>query len=174
MRDQKSSIYLESFKKCETFVEECHWHQLNILKPGNQNWKGQCHKIFCIRVFSWIIFPQAPENNTRVISIFRKFAKIFASQGAPQISMTMAAKLPLVSMTPPENFLLVSTTNFATTFHRYCWYQRQTFLFTDFFICHGVNDTGGAPWAANILTNFRKNLKWRKWYNEGFGENWFM
>ncbi len=75
MRDQKSSIYLESFKKCETFVEECHWHQLNILKPGNQNWKGQCHKIFCIRVFSWIIFPQAPENNTRVISIFSKICE---------------------------------------------------------------------------------------------------
>ncbi len=30
--------------------------------------KGQCHKISCFRFFSWIIFPQAPENSTSVIS----------------------------------------------------------------------------------------------------------
>jgi hypothetical protein len=27
---------------------------------------GLCHKIFCFRFFSCIIFPQAPENNIRV------------------------------------------------------------------------------------------------------------
>ncbi len=32
--------------------------------------KGQCHKIFCFRFFSWITFPQAPENDIRVISNF--------------------------------------------------------------------------------------------------------
>ncbi len=32
--------------------------------------KGQCHKIFCFRFFSWITFPQAPGNNFRVISNF--------------------------------------------------------------------------------------------------------
>ncbi len=32
--------------------------------------KGQCHEIFCFRFFSWIIFPQVPEKNIRVISIF--------------------------------------------------------------------------------------------------------
>ncbi len=36
------------------------------------NLKGQCHEIFCFRFFSWITFPQAPENNTRVISNFFK------------------------------------------------------------------------------------------------------
>ncbi len=30
--------------------------------------KGQCHEIFCFRFFSWITFPQAPENNIRVNS----------------------------------------------------------------------------------------------------------
>ncbi len=30
--------------------------------------KGQCHEIFCFRFFSWITFPQAPENDIRVIS----------------------------------------------------------------------------------------------------------
>ncbi len=32
--------------------------------------KGQCHEIFCVRFFSWITFPHAPENNFRFISIF--------------------------------------------------------------------------------------------------------
>ncbi len=35
-----------------------------------RNLKGQCHEIFCFRFFSWITFPQAPENNIRVISNF--------------------------------------------------------------------------------------------------------
>ncbi len=29
--------------------------------------KGQCHEIFCFWFFSWITFPQAPDNNTRII-----------------------------------------------------------------------------------------------------------
>ncbi len=33
----------------------------------------------------------------------------------------------------------------------------------------GVNDTGGAPWAANISK--KKNLKR---YTQGVGGNWFM
>ncbi len=51
------------------------------------------------------------------------------------------------------------------------------FLFEDFFpfaIGVTVNDTGGAPWAANISANFRKNLKRPWWYTQGLGENWFM
>jgi hypothetical protein len=32
--------------------------------------KVQCHKIFCFRFFSCIIFPQAPENNIGIISNF--------------------------------------------------------------------------------------------------------
>jgi hypothetical protein len=48
--------------------------------------KGQCHVIFCFRFFARIIFPQAPENNTRVIfDFFPKFAEIFTSQGAPPV-----------------------------------------------------------------------------------------
>jgi hypothetical protein len=38
----------------------------------NQVLKGQCHEIFCFRFFSYIIFLQAPENDTRVISNFSK------------------------------------------------------------------------------------------------------
>ncbi len=38
-----------------------------------------------------------------------------------------------------------------------------------FSIAPSLNDTGGAPWAANISANFRKNLKR---YNEDEDESW--
>jgi hypothetical protein len=42
--------------------------------------------------FFHVTFPQAPENNIRVISnFFRKFGEIFASQGAPPVSTTAVA-----------------------------------------------------------------------------------
>jgi hypothetical protein len=54
--------------------------------------KGTVSRDFCCSFFSWIIFPQAHENNTRVISIFsQKFAEIFTGQGAPPVSTTPAA-----------------------------------------------------------------------------------
>ncbi len=38
--------------------------------------KGQCHKIFCFRFFSWIIFPQAFEIIIRIISnVFKNFRR---------------------------------------------------------------------------------------------------
>jgi hypothetical protein len=58
-----------------------------VVQPdGAQYLKGQCHEIFCFRFFSRIIFPQARENNVRVIlNFFRKFAEIFGYQVAPQV-----------------------------------------------------------------------------------------
>jgi hypothetical protein len=49
-----------------------------------------------------IIFPQAPENNIRVISIFFKFAEIFASQGAPPVSTTQVENLVALSLSSPN------------------------------------------------------------------------
>ncbi len=40
--------------------------------------KGQCHEIFCFRFFSWITFPQAPENNFRIISNFFKNSRRYS------------------------------------------------------------------------------------------------
>jgi len=41
--------------------------------------KGQCHKKFCFRFFSWNIFPQAPDNLLeRSFEFSRKFAKFAA------------------------------------------------------------------------------------------------
>jgi hypothetical protein len=38
--------------------------------------KGQCHKIFCFRFFSWIIFPQAFEIIIRIISnVYKNFRR---------------------------------------------------------------------------------------------------
>ncbi len=71
--------------------------------------EGKCHEIFCIR-FSWIIFPQAPENKIKVIPIFfEKIAEIFASQKASPISMS--PNLPPVSTIP------VASVNY--TLHNY-------------------------------------------------------
>jgi hypothetical protein len=53
--------------------------------------KGQCHETFCFKCF-------------------RKFAEIFASQGAPPVSTTEVANLPPVSTTPAANF----STSFAS------------------------------------------------------------
>ncbi len=44
-------------------------HNLLHISSNSRNpLKGQCHEIFCFRFFSWIAFPQAPDNNIRIIS----------------------------------------------------------------------------------------------------------
>ncbi len=63
---------------------------------------------------------------------FRKFAEIFASQGAPPVSMTPVANLPPVSMTPAAKF----ATSFASvvdTVGKFSTGVNDT----------GVNDAGG-------------------------------
>ncbi len=67
--------------------------------------KGTVSQDFLHQVFSLIIFPQANENNIRVIlNFFEKFGEIFASQGAPLVSTTLVANLPRVSTTPAADF----------------------------------------------------------------------
>ncbi len=45
--------------------------------------KRQCHEIFCFWFFSWIIFPQAPENNTGSFRFFfensRRYSQVIAT-----------------------------------------------------------------------------------------------
>ncbi len=50
----------------------------------------------------------------------------------------------------------------------------KTFRIEDFFHLPYVNDTGGAPWAANTSANFRKKSKRPYWYTQGLGGNWFL
>ncbi len=79
-------------------------------------------------VFFMNQFPPSP----RVLHLdrfkfFRKFAEIFASQGAPPVSTTLVANLPPVSATPVANF----STIFASV------------VDTGGKFVTGVNNTGG-------------------------------
>ena len=66
--------------------------------------KGTVSRDFLLLVFLMNQFPPSP----RVLhwdrfEFFRKFAEIFAIQGAPPVSTTPVANLPPVSMTPVAN-----------------------------------------------------------------------
>jgi hypothetical protein len=83
---------------------------------------------FLLLVFFANQFPPSPRVfHLDRFEFFRKFAEIFASQGAPPVSTTPVANLPPVSATPVANFSTIFTSvvdtggKFAT----------------------GVNDTGG-------------------------------
>ncbi len=106
------------------------------------NIKGQCHEIL---VFFMNQFPPSHRvSHLDCFEFFRKFAEIFASQGAPPVSTTPAAKLPPVSRTPAANLLPVSTTlaaNFATSF--------ASVVDTGGKFATSVNETGG-KFAAGV------------------------
>ncbi len=97
---------------------------------------GQCHEIFCFRFFSWIILTHWKECNSH-FEFFRKFTKIFASQGARPVSTTTVTNLPPVSTRPVE------------TCHRYQWHRLQilppVLLGRKYRreICPGVNNISG-------------------------------
>ncbi len=63
--------------------QETRKHESNILK-------GQCHKIFCFRLFHESSSPKPLKIILRSFQIFSKFAVVFASQGAPPVSTTKA------------------------------------------------------------------------------------
>ncbi len=128
--------------------------------------KGTMSRDFLLLFFFMNQFPPSPKvSHEDRFDFFRKFSEIFASQGAPPVSTTPVANLPPMSTTPTAklspvsttlaaNLPLVSTTpaaNFATSFA-------------------SVVDTGGAPSAANISGNFRKNSKRPFSYTQGPGE----
>jgi hypothetical protein len=103
--------------------------------------KGQCHEIFASGFFHESASPSPP--HPRVFHLdrfkfFRKFAEIFASQGAPPVSTTPAAKLPQVSTTSVANLPQVSATpaaNYYTIF--------TGVVDTGGKFATSVNDTGG-------------------------------
>jgi hypothetical protein len=69
---------------------------------------------------------------------FRKFEEIFASQGAPRVSMTPVAKLPPVSTTPAANF----ATSFACVVDTGGKFAKSVNN-TGSKDATGINDTGG-------------------------------
>ncbi len=73
--------------------------------------KGQCHEIFCFWFFHESVSPPSPRvSHQDRFEFFRKFAEIFASDGAPPVWTTPVANLPPVSTTPAANF----ATSFAS------------------------------------------------------------
>ncbi len=98
--------------------------------------KGQCHQIFCFRFCSWIIFPQAPENNIRVLSIFfensRRYSQVKVHHRYQRhrwhIMGTIAGCLHLKMNLNKNIYLYV---NSAT--HRCPNKTIKTFLIGDFF-----------------------------------------
>ncbi len=91
------------------------------------NLKGQCHEIFCFRFFSWITFPQAPDNNIRFISIFfdnsRRYSQVKVHHRCQRHRWQIC--------------------------HRRCQLHRWQ-------IAAGINDTGGkfAPVSKTPAANF--------------------
>ncbi len=113
---------------------------IDILASGNsvQNWtiKGTVSRDFLLLVFFINQFTPHPRVfHLDRFEIFRKFAEIFASQGAPPVSTTPVANLPPVSATLAANFYTI----FASVFD------------TGGKFATGVNDTGGkfAPGVNN-------------------------
>ncbi len=106
--------------------------------------KGTVSRDFLLLVFFISVSLQPQSILLGQLRFFSKFAEIFASQGAPPVSMTPVAKLPLVSTTLAANLPLVSTTtaaNFATSFSHV--------VDTSGKFATGVNDTSG-KFATNV------------------------
>jgi len=59
----------------------------------NCNWyfiKGQCHEIFNIRFFSWIVFPTAPDIQFAPFQKYSKLVKILKTQGLWLVLLILA------------------------------------------------------------------------------------
>jgi hypothetical protein len=89
--------------------------------------------------------------------------------------------LPPVSTTPAANWQQVSVTPVANNGNSIrlltqSELEDKMYLYVDsttpkIILCHRcVDNTSGAPKAANIAVNFQKNLKWSKWDPLGLGE----
>ncbi len=113
----------------------CCWHRWQIKKIFNQkNLNNFVGTPLDSRVNIYIKFCLQVH--------FKVSAAWYCSHCLPLVSLTPVAMLP-VSLTTVANLPLVSTTLVK--------------LVAKFAV--GVVDTGGAPWLANISTNFQKDLK---------------
>ncbi len=105
--------------------------------------KGQCHEIFASGFFMNQFSPRPRVSHKDCFKFFRKFAEIFASQGAPPVSTTSVANLPLVSTTQAANFAtsfasFVTGGKFATSVNNTSFKLGHRQQFTA-----GINDFGG-------------------------------
>ncbi len=75
----------------------------NIQKRKWMNLKGQCHEIFCFMFFSWITFPQAPDNHIRIISNLFENSRRYSQVKLQHLCQRHRWQMPPVSMTPVAN-----------------------------------------------------------------------
>jgi hypothetical protein len=101
------------------------WYQAAVLLMPPYL-KGTVSWDFLLLVFFMNQFPPSPRVfHLDRFEFFRKFAEIFASQGAPPVSTTPVANLPPVSATPVANFSTIFVVDTGGKF------------------ATGVNDAGG-------------------------------
>ncbi len=116
--------------------------------------KGQCHEIFCFRFLSWITFPQAPDNNFKIISNFFENSRRYSQVNVHHRVYDIGGKLLPVSTTSAANLPPVSTTlaaNFATS--------SPCVVDTGGKFATGVNDTGG-KFATGVICHL---CHWHRW-----------
>ncbi len=108
--------------------------------------KGTVLRDFLLLVFFMNQFPPSPRVfHLDRFKFFRKFAEIFASQGAPPVSTTTVANLPPVSATPVANFSIIFASDVDTSGK----------------FSTGVNDAGGKlpPVSTTSVANNGNNIR---------------
>ena len=113
--------------------------------------KGTVSRDFLLLVFFMNQFtPSSRVFHLDRFEFFRKFAEIFASQGAPPVSTTPVENLPPVSTTPAAKLPPVSTTPVANFFPIFACVVDTGGKFAT-----GVNDTSGKlpPVSATPAAN---------------------
>jgi hypothetical protein len=157
--------------------------------------KGTVSQDFLIQLFSWIIFSNHLKITLGPFHFFQKFAEMFASEGAPPVSthrwklchwyqhhqrkilppVLLVLLIPVANngnnirlMTPSSEFEGKNLfTYMLTLLPKSVQKNNWNFSHWKYFpFATGVNNTGGAPWAANISCEFFKNFKHPKWHGQ--------
>jgi hypothetical protein len=120
------------------------------------SFKGTVSQDFLLLVFFMNQFPPSPRVfHLYRFEFFRKFAEIFASQGAPPVSTTPVANLPPVSVTPVANIstIFASVVDTDGKFAAGVNYSSGKFA-------TGVNDAGGKlPPVSTMSREFSKKFE---------------
>ncbi len=149
--------------------------------------KGQYHEIFCFRFFSGIIFPQTPENNTRVSLNFfknsRRYSQVkvhhgindkggkFATGGVNTSSTSANCTVPAANLPPVLRYQWQTKGTISDSWQIKVNLKEKIIYLLNL-LPKGVQKkywklfwwkifsfATGAPCAANISANFRKITK---------------
>ncbi len=144
--------------------QNCHWyqrHQQQILPPGSL--------VLLIPVANLPPVSTTPAANLLLVSMTPVAICHWYQRHWWQIMGKISGCWDLKVNLKAKMYLYINSTS------QWCpnWITK-TFRIEDFFRLPYVNDTGGAPWAANISANFWTKSKRPYWYTKGLGGNWFL